>query len=74
MERQSERDVAIATIENTVRNGSERPLPGKGARGGTFRRFEKRHDSRMIVVIAELVGNDCYLITTYEDQPDTSRN
>lgn len=67
IERQSERDVPIAQIEDTVKNGSMRVLPGKGKRGGTYRRFEKRHESRMIVVIAELLGNDCYVMTTYED-------
>ena len=74
LERQAERDIALPIIDGTVRMGSERPLPGRGSRGGVFRRYEKWAGPRKIVVIAELVGNECYLITTYEEGQDTSRN
>jgi hypothetical protein len=74
LERQAERDIMLAIVEDTVRNGTERPLSGRGNRGGAFRRYEKWHGVRKIIVIAELVGHDCHLITIYEEGPDISRN
>jgi hypothetical protein len=74
LQRQAERDIALALVDEVVRTGSERPLPGRGNRGGVFRRYEKWHAQRKIVVIAELVGHECYLLTTYEEGPDIARN
>lgn len=74
LERQAERNIPLPLLEDTVRTGTELPLSGRGNRGGVFRRYEKRIGSRKIVVIAELVGNQCYLITTYEEDPNRSRN
>ena len=74
LQRQAERDIPMDVIENAIRNGSERPLPGKGERGGVFRRYELRHEGRKIIVIAELCGKVCHLITTYEKATDHTRN
>lgn len=49
-------------------------LQAKSKRGGTVRRYERRFSNRNVVVIAELVGKECYLITTYEEGPEPTRN
>ena len=74
LERQTQRGVTREDVEEAVRCGTERTLPGRGNRGGVFRSFLKRIGARKIIVIAELIGNECYLITTYEEGPDPTRN
>ncbi len=65
MHRQTERDISTQQIEHAIRNGTAKNQPHKGERGGTIRRFESQDDLRKIVVIAEIVNQDCHVITTY---------
>jgi len=68
LERTLERQITTATVHDVIRTGSERPLPGKGPHQGTRVEFAKKVEARLIVVIAEIVGQDCIVATTYEKE------
>jgi hypothetical protein len=60
--RSGQRDVPKEMIEEAVRTGGETPLPRAFApHGGLHVKFTKGS----VVVIAEIAGNVCYVVTTY---------
>jgi hypothetical protein len=67
-ERSALREIPFATVEDIIRTGSECPLPGRGRNGGVRVRFSKKVATLSTVAIAEIIGNDCYLITTYDEE------
>ncbi len=60
-QRGAERTVSHEEIEAAICTGAEKTLPGTGGHGGKFVRFSKGS----VVVIAEVVNNVCYVVTTY---------
>ena len=65
-ERSATRQIDVQTVETVIRTGSERPKPGRGVRGGVYVEFSKTIDARSVVVIAEILGQQCFVLTTYE--------
>lgn len=62
-QRRAQRAISTAEIEDTIKTGAERPQPGTGGHGGRFVKFSKGS----VVVIAEICGKVCHVITTYHD-------
>jgi hypothetical protein len=65
-ERSRVRQISWDEVVETIRTGAEWPHSGKGMHGGRYVRLSKQIGGRMIVVIAEVLGSTCYVITTYE--------
>ena len=73
----SPRAVPLEWIDETIRTGREYITAETGRRGGKIAEFSKTYvvrtgghaRSKTVVVIAEIVGNDCYAITVFNEEP-----
>lgn len=65
-ERSTQRVIPQAEVDLVIRTGSARPEHGKGVNGGVYVRFSKVVEGRTVVVIAEILGQQCFVLTTYE--------
>ena len=73
----SPRAVPLEWIDETIRTGREYITAETGRRGGKIAEFSKTYvvrtgghaRSKTVVVIAEIVGNECYAITVFNEEP-----
>lgn len=65
MQRQSQRGFADDDCQLVVNSPEKKFAQGYGQHGGIKYRFEKTIRSRKLVVIAEILKNDAYLITAF---------
>lgn len=63
--RQSERGLSASTVEDTIHTGRRWLERTPGERGGDVWRFEKTHTDRKVVVIGEVLGRECYVISNW---------
>jgi len=61
-ERSALREISLDDVKKTIGEGSERPLPGRGVNGGIRCEFILGN----VVVISEIVGDTCHVLTTYK--------
>ena len=66
LQRSAERNIDTALVYETVKTGAVTHTGMKGRLGGLKVLYKKRHDRRLIVVVAEVRGSECYLLTAYE--------
>lgn len=65
LQRAAERGIPEAWVYETVASGSQHDQGHKGKLGGLKRLYKMKHGDRLIVVAAEVLKTDCYILTVY---------
>jgi hypothetical protein len=68
MFRSAERSISDAEMRDVVRTGSVIETGIRGTRGGLKRLYKKYLSHRVVVVVAEVLKADCWIITTYAEE------
>jgi hypothetical protein len=63
--RVDERNLSLENMKATVNYPGKVRNQRPGVRGGTVKRFEKTVDGRTLVVVAEVKGHECWLMTGF---------
>jgi hypothetical protein len=63
--RASERNLSFEDLKNVVNYSDSKQRQGKGAHGGQLTRFRKSVDGKTLVAVAEIKGNECWIVTGY---------
>lgn len=63
--RVSERDLSTENMKNVVRYPDSEQLLRRGNHGGMVKKFRKTVDGKTLVVVAEIKGKDCWLLTGF---------
>lgn len=63
--RVDERNLSLENMKNTVNYPAVVKSQRAGSHGGTVKRFEKTVDGDTQVVIAEIKGRECWLMTGF---------
>jgi hypothetical protein len=61
----SERELSSENLKNVVRYPDLEQFLRRGVHGGTVRKFRKTVDGKTLVVVAEIRGKDCWLLTGF---------
>jgi hypothetical protein len=65
LERQAERGLSAQMIEDTIHTGQRLLERTPGERGGDVWRFSKVINRRKVVVIGEVLGSRCHVISNW---------
>ena len=63
--RVKERGLRIQDVEDVVKYADGQQQIGRGTHGGTTYRFHKAVDGDTLVVVAEVKGKECWVITGF---------
>ena len=63
--RVSERDLSFENMKNVVCYPDESSFLRKGLHGGRISKFRKTVEGRTLVVVAEIKGKECWLLTGF---------
>ena len=63
--RVSERELLFEDMKNVVRHPDAEQALRRGFHGGTVKKFRKTADSKTLVVVAEIKGKECWLLTGF---------
>lgn len=63
--RVSERDLSLEDMKNVVNYPNETFALRLGIHGGRISKFRKTVDGKTLVVVAEIKGKECWLLTGY---------
>jgi len=66
--RASERNLSFEDLKNVVNYPESKQRQGSGAHGGQLTLFRKPVDGRTLVAVAEIKGNDCWIVTGYYEE------
>ena len=67
--RASERNLSFEDLKNVVNYPDSKQKSGRGAHGGQLTVFRKSVDGKILVAVAEIKNQDCWIVTGYyEDQ------
>ena len=64
-ERALERGLSLEDVRAVVRAPETVKHLGHGPHGGLRRKFSKSSGARRMIVVAEIKGKDCWLVTAY---------
>ena len=63
--RVSERGLSVENMKNVVRYPDTQQSLRPGIHGGTVKKFRKTVDAKTLVVVAEIKGTECWLLTGF---------
>jgi hypothetical protein len=63
--RVSERELSVENLKNVVRYFDTEQFLRHGYHGGAVKKFRKTVEARTLVVVAEIKGDDCWLLTGF---------
>jgi hypothetical protein len=66
LQRLSERQLSLENVKNVVRYPLRKKIMWRGNLGGWVHQFEKDVDQTTLVIVGEIKGSDCWLLTAYE--------